>query len=387
VSLRAFVKDLAPKLVNYRLARAGLLNPTTPITFTFSVTAACQSLCKTCNIGALYLANPKSRKDDLSLDEIEKIFKSIGHIHFFNISGGEPFLRKDLPQIVGLACRYLTPRMVHTPTNGFTPKHIQEATREILQIMKEYDPTVPFTVKPSIDGVGEKHDWVRGLKGNFVRLEETFKRLKVLQQEYPNLHVEAGTVVSKYNINDIEEIADYVHKLGIESYRNEVAEERSEFDNIGGGITPSAEEYRDAMIVFSRKIRDHLGGKRQLAKITESFRLVYYDIAARILAERRQVIPCYGGITNVQMNYKGDLWPCCTLGYDQPLGNLREANYEFWKVFHSRQANTVRQFIKDEKCHCPLANQYYSNMLLNFQTMIRVLANYGREMIRAAFSR
>jgi hypothetical protein len=130
------------------------------------------------------------------------------------------------------------------------------------------------------------------------------------------------------------------------------------------------------MIVFSRKIRDHLGGKRQLAKITESFRLVYYDIAARILAERRQVIPCYGGITNVQMNYKGDLWPCCTLGYDQPLG-----------IFHSREANTVRQFIKDEKCHCPLANQYYSNMLLNFQTMTRVLVNYGREMIRTAFSR
>jgi len=375
MNAKIFLSELFPKTVNYRLARRGLLKPTTPITLTFSVTAACQSLCKTCQIGDLYRCHPERAKEDLTLEEIEQLFSRMGHIYFFNISGGEPFLRKDLPQIIKLACRYLKPGIVHIPTNALLPKRIEELTIEILKIMHELAPHAPLTVKPSIDGVGEKHDEIRGVTGNFTKLEETISRLKHIRQDYPTLHVELGTVVSNFNIDSLTEIEDYVHGLGIESYRNEIAEQREEFFNVGEPITPTGEQYQELMRVFKQKIRENLTLKRRLARITESFRLEYYDLVSKIMIEKTQVIPCYGGISNVHLNFNGELWPCCVLGYAKPLGNVRQADYDFYRVFHSQQAQDVRMHIREKKCWCPLANQAYSNILCHLPSLVRVGRN------------
>lgn len=375
MNARDYLRRILPKILRYRLFRLGMGRPANPITLTFSVTAACQSLCKTCNIGAKFFEDPKRRDRDLNLDEIEQIFRNMGPVYFFNISGGEPFIRKDLPQIIGLACKYLQPRIIHTPTNALMPERIRDLTRESLEIIKEIDPSIPFTVKPSIDGVGERHDEVRGVKGNFRKLEKTIGYLKALEQEYPNFHLELGTVISNYNVDHLEEIEDYVHSLGVQSYRNEVAEQRTEFFNIGDPITPDAETYERLMQGFAAKIRKNMAGKRRLAQITEALRLAYYELAIRILREKRQVIPCYGGVSNAHINYDGAVWPCCVLGYDKEMGSLRDHDYDFHRVWQSQQAGEVRQYIKDGKCACPLANQSYSNILCSPVYTVKVVRN------------
>lgn len=370
-----YIKELLHKTLNYKLARRGLWKATNPITLTFSVTASCQSLCKTCQIGKLYQQNPERAREDLTLEEIEKIFRSMGHIYFFNISGGEPFLRKDLPQIVELACKYLRPGIVHIPTNALAPKRIQVLTVQILSVMKESAPKTPLTIKPSIDGIGEKHDEIRGVKGNFKRLEKTISYLKEVEKEYPNFHLELGTVISNFNIDHLPDIEDYVHSSGIQSYRNEIAEQRTEFFNLKDPITPDATTYERLIREFKAKVIENIDKKRQLAKITESFRLVYYDLVVRILREQRQVIPCYAGISNVHINYDGEVWPCCVLGYNQPMGFLRKQQYDFQKVWHSNKANKVRKYIKDGNCACPLANQAYSNILCSPINLLKVAYN------------
>ena len=163
---------IMPYLVDYKLYRWFGKSGFQPMTLTYSVTAACQSRCKTCQIGAMFCQDPTRPEKDLRLDEIEKIFKSMKPVYFFNMSGGEPFLRKDLPEIVALACKYLKPRVIHTPTNAILSDRIIEKTEQILNVIREYDPTVPFTVKPSIDGVGELHDEIRGVKVLFSTLND-----------------------------------------------------------------------------------------------------------------------------------------------------------------------------------------------------------------------
>lgn len=145
---------LMPHLASYKMNRWFGNKKFTPMTLTYSVTAACQSKCKTCQIGAMYCQDPSRAEKDLTLGEVEKIFSSMKPIYFFNMSGGEPFLRKDLPEIVEMACRYLKPRVIHTPTNAIMTDRIIENTEKIIKIIRTYDATVPFTVKPSIDGVG-----------------------------------------------------------------------------------------------------------------------------------------------------------------------------------------------------------------------------------------
>lgn len=371
MNLREYIFRIFPRIVNYKLARYKIVRPTSPITLTFSITAACNSLCKTCNIGLVHSQNPHRVKENLTLDEIEKIFQTVGHIYFFNISGGEPFMRNDFPDIVELACKYLKPRIIHSPTNALLPQKVYEGTKRSLEIINRYDPKIEFSIKPSIDGVGAKHDEVRGVPGNFKKLEETIQLLKKFEK-HPNFHIELGTVISRYNINDLDAIEDYVHSIGIQSYRNEIAEQRTEFFNLNDPITPSAEEYQKLMERFKKKIKENIKGKKRYARITEAFRLVYYDLVPKILKGKN--IPCYAGISNVHINFNGEVWPCCVLGYDKPMGNLRDFNYDFNKMWHSKKANQVRKFIRINGCPCPLANQAYSNILCNFRSMLKVIA-------------
>ncbi len=373
MKLTDFLTEIFPKTLNYRLARMGLLKPVRPVTLTYSVTGACNSLCKTCAIGEMCRKDPQRLKQDLTLDEIEKIFKSIGHVYFFNVSGGEPFLRKDLFEIVALACKYLTPRIVHVPTNAILSQRIYDDSKRILDFLKQDFPQVQFSVKPSIDGVGDRHDEIRGVPGNFKKLEKTISLLKELEKDYPNFHLELGTVISQFNIHHLDEIENYVHSAGIQSYRNEIAEQREEFYNIGDPITPSGEDYERLMKRFKEKVKENIKGKKRLAQVTEALRLTYYDIAVRIMKEKRQVIPCYAGISNVHLNYDGQLWPCCVLGYAKPLGNLRETGYDFDRIWFSERAKAVRTSIRNKECACPLANQAYSNILCHAPSIIKSL--------------
>lgn len=373
-----YAKELLPKMVRYRLARHGLMGPGVPINLTFSVTNVCQSKCRTCNIWELYQNQPEKRHAELALEEIEKIFQSMGHIYVFNISGGEPFLRPDIAEIIASACQHLSPGIVHIPTNAIAKNRIEAKTREILEGLKSNYPHTQLTIKPSLDHIEEKHDEIRGVPGNFNKVMDVYHRLKDLQSDYPNLHVELGTVISRWNVGEVKEIAQHVTKLGVDSYRNEIAEQRSEMFNTQNDITPDAEQYDQAIGFFVEQIRQHMKNRNMFQRITNAFRLVYYGLAIRILKEKRQVIPCYAGISNVHLTPYGDIWACCTLGYDKPMGNLRDYNYDFKALWSSPAARKVRTEIREGRCHCPMANQTYSNMLMHGPSLFQVM----REIIK-----
>ncbi len=371
----SYIKEIILKITRYRLYMLGLSSPGKPLNLTFSVTNLCQSRCKTCSIWKLYRDNPTKRDEELTIDEIEKIFKSMGHVYLFNVSGGEPFLRKDLSQIIELACRHLTPGIIHIPTNAIAVDTVERETKKILDIIKRINPHIQLTIKPSLDHAGERHDDIRGVKGNYIRVIDLFNRLKGMKEEYPNLHVELGTVISSWNVNDIEEISRFAMAMEPDSYRNEIAEKRAEMFNMEEPVTPGVDSYKKAVDQFIKEIKGRKGDLSFFQRINNAFRLVYYYLAIRIMEENRQVIPCYAGISNAHMSPYGDIWPCCTLGYDKSMGNLRDYNYDFRSLWNSADANKIRRYIKDKNCSCPLANQTYSNILMHLPSMVKVIRN------------
>ena len=375
----SYLKEILPKMLYYRMVHAGWARPAKLLNLTFSVTNLCQSKCKTCSIWQLYRQNPNRLHDELTLDEIDKIFQSIGHVYVFNVSGGEPFLRKDFVEIVELACHHLSPGIIHIPTNAIATRLIAEKTHQIINILKHRYPDTRLTVKPSLDHIDSRHDGIRGVKGNFEKVMALFETLKAMKADYPHFHVELGTVISRWNVDDIEEIAAFITKLNPESYRNEIAEQRSEMLNIENDITPGADEYQKAIAFFVDQIKTNMKDKLFFHRITNAFRLEYYNLAIEILGQHHQVIPCYAGISNAHMTPYGDIWACCTLGYDKPMGNLRDFGYDFARLWNSPQANEVRQFIHDKNCHCPMANQMYSNIMMHLPSLSRVL---GRIFIK-----
>ena len=375
ISNLKYAKFVLPRMIGYRLSKLGLMKSPSPIAVVFSVTSACQSLCKSCNIGLVFQKNPSIIKDDLKIDEIEKMFKSMDPVFYFNISGGEPFLRPDLPKIVDLACTYLKPKVIHTPTNALSPEVIEKKTREIMEIIKKHGDKTIFTIKPSFDGIGEDHDYIRGVKGNFVKLMETLDRLKKLKNDYPNLDVGVGTVISKLNMHKIKEIADFGKKQNVDTYISEIAEKREEMFNLEDDVTPSPAEYEYVIEQFKSELKNNMVGKNFLSKFIQALRLTYYDLAVKIMKEQRQVIQCYGGSGGVHLNAKGQLWACATLAYSKPMGTIRDFDYDFKKMYYSDQAEEVRKFIFAKKCHCPLASISYINIPLHLRSSLKVVKN------------
>ncbi len=356
------------RVIRYRFARMGLASVGMPLVLTFSVTNKCNSKCKTCNIWK----KPDRSSEELNLEEIETIFRSIGKLYFLNMSGGEPFLRNDLLDIIRLSERYLYPNLVHIPSNGLLTDLIEQRVKEILETISS---KTFLTIKLSLDGVGELHDEIRGVKNNFLKVTETYSRLSNLRQKYPNFHLGFNTITSKFNLNHLDEIIDYARSLKPDSYVTEIAENRSELFNLPDDITLDAETYQKLILSFRENTRQNLKSRRSISKYTEASRLVYYDYVVRILNEKRQVLPCYAGLSNAHLNPFGEVWPCCILAYTQSMGNVRDFGCDFKKLWNSNRAQTVRTYIKDGNCYCPMANQSYSNMLCSMTAMAKVAKN------------
>lgn len=132
------------------------------------------------------------------------------------------------------------------------------------------------------------------------------------------------------------------------------------------------------LFVLLQKVKANLKNKKSLAKTTESMRLVYYDLVVKILREKKQVIPCYAGISNIHLNYDGNIWPCCVLGYAHSMGNIRDYDFDYDALYNSQKAKEVWKYIKEGNCYCPLANQAYSNMLIEFSYFMRMVGNYWK---------
>lgn len=330
-----------------------------PLNITLSVTYNCNSRCKTCNIW-----KKRANGKDLSLEEFDLIFRSLGKTpYWFTISGGEPFLRRDIVDICQSIYLHCEPGIINIPTNGLSCDTILETVSQIAASC----PKTHIVINLSLDGIGTEHDDLRGVPGNWNKAMKTYNALRSLN--HSNLEVGVHTVISRYNVNSVPRIYEYIAaELKPNSYITEIAEERVELDTIGAGITPSLEEYTTAIDYLSQKIKQSKFSG--ISKITQAFRLQYYDLVKQTMRKKMQVIPCYAGFASAQIAPDGDVWMCCIKA--EPVGNLRAAGYDFGRVWFSDRAEEARSRIKNKECYCPMANASYTNMLCHLPTLVKV---------------
>ncbi|MEW6063434.1 MAG: radical SAM protein [Nanoarchaeota archaeon] len=343
--------------ISYKLFRTINWPKKLPFNLTLGLTYRCNSKCSTCNIWRM------TSKDELTLQEYNKIFKNLGKkAEWITFSGGEPFLRTDIIEIVKSAYNNCNPKTIVIPTNAILYQIIPKKVEEILKAC----PKTRITINLSLDGIGKKHEKIRGIKNNFEYFLRTYDGLKKLKH-YKNFELGIHTVISRFNVSNIKEIYEYVSKnLDPDSYITEIAEQRVELDTIGMDITPNEKEYATAINYLIDEI------KKRKFTLKQRFRIQYYNLVKEILAKKTQVIPCYAGFASAQIAPNGDVWTCCIRA--QPMGNLRKVNYDFKKVWFSKRADELRKSIKNKECYCPLANASYSNLLINQKSLAKIIA-------------
>jgi len=354
--------ELIPKLPLYwsfyHLGRPRML----PFSIVVSVSYRCNSKCKTCDVW-------RKPNDDMSVDEWRKVFAHLGHSPFYlTFTGGEPFLRADLHEMVIAGAELCRPGVITIPTNGLLTKRILDRVDQICRAA----PHAKIGINLSLDGIGEEHDEIRQVPGNWERAMATWDGLKALQGQHENLVLSVHTVVSKFNTGRIRDIVEGLAFLEPDSYITEVAEERVELDTVGWDITPSPEAYGPIADYLSARAKATPTGGKRLARFTQAFRAQYYQLAKHVLQEQTQVIPCQAGWASGHIAPNGDIWTCCIRA--EPVGNLRQTDYDLRPIWFEQvgEMRRLRKSIAAKECACPMANASYANMLLHAPTVARV---------------
>lgn len=330
-----------------------------PLNITISPSPKCNSRCLTCNIWM-------KRENELTIEEWDKVLTSIGTApYWFTISGGEPLMYPHIVELTKLVYDRCQPGIINIPTNG-----ILRSGPDRVRAILEHCTDTQLIINLSLDGVGEKHDFIRGVMGNFEKFEERIEQYYALRDEFPNLTIGIHSVISVFNVDDVDELIEYADRSRADQFITEIAEPRVELDTVGLPITPDPASYAAAIDRLIAYVNEHQSRYKGLARITEAFRVEYYKLVKRILDEEDQVIPCYAGWASAQIYASGSVWPCCVRADE--LGNLRDHDYDFSRIWFGDTIKEVRRSIKAKECHCPLANASYTNMLMDVPTVARV---------------
>jgi len=338
------------------------------------VTERCNSRCKTCKIWM-----KRTQGKELEVYEWDRILAQIGrHIGFYTFSGGEPFMRRDLPELLSLPFEYGNPRFLTVPTNGLLPDRVHDYLECFFQNIEGRDIQTEVYCNVSVDAVGYLHDEIRGVEGNFSKVLETIENLKKIRARRRQLKIGIHTLISRFNLNEISSIYDRFLPLDhIDSMGCSIAEERHELGTTGESIAPSKDETREILDMLTSRISPH----KKLNRTLKSLRVGYYDFLKKWITCGRQPMSCFAARSSCQITADGNVVSCGARWTEEGLiGNLREVDYDFRKIWYSPQADRVRSSIRQGACSCPQLHVYYGTVACHPIEMSKIVL---KRMVRA----
>ncbi|MBU4251662.1 MAG: radical SAM protein [Candidatus Omnitrophica bacterium] len=149
----------------------------------------------------------KKKNYEVTLDEVNSIFSRLRPLDVVRITGGEPFLRNDLAEIVGIINKYAKSPIVHITTNG-------TLTEKILSFIRKVKNPRNIHIKISIDALREEHNRVRGVNDSYAKAMLTLAELSGLKQKYGFYLGVNQTIVSpecRDDYNGLQEICNKYH--------------------------------------------------------------------------------------------------------------------------------------------------------------------------------
>ena len=338
--------ELLSKIIAYNFFKKINHPKHLPMILTFSVNDYCNSRCKTCNI---WMNDATEKKEgELGLEEIEKIFSQFNRIYWVTITGGEPFLRNDLAKIIGILHYKAKTKIITISTNGITTDEIIHCIKEILNSCQN----LKLVINLSLDGVGEQHDRIRGVKGNFEATINTFKELKKIRNK--RLIIGFNTVISRYNVKNLPKIYSNLQKFNPDSYVMEVAENRIKLYNQDLLIVPEKNDYQRALYFLIKNL------KRKKSDVPEIIRKLRIEFYKYLVSNKR--LENFEGIASAYIMSDGEVRVSDSKRFI--LGNLRDVDYNFKELWFSKKANKIRK-IMNKSYKTMVANAFYTNFICN----------------------
>lgn len=179
-----------------------------PSFVTFLATWRCNARCIFCDIWK----KEGSKKEEITPTEIKRFFSDFKTVDVFRVTGGEPFLRSDIAEIINGVDASTHVSMVHITSNGFLTDKIIASLKAVKNLGKVH-------IKISIDNVGDEHDKVRGVRGAYAMAMKTIEALCALRNQYPGFHVGVNqAIVDETKLDSYAELKKILDPMKVPIY-------------------------------------------------------------------------------------------------------------------------------------------------------------------------
>jgi MoaA/NifB/PqqE/SkfB family radical SAM enzyme len=336
-----------------RLTLASYSEPPSPPFLVLFINSICNMKCEHC-----FYWQELNQRDDLTAAEIFKLSESLGPIENLNLSGGEPFLRREFSEICRQFIRHNKVRQIYVPTNGWYTKKTVEQVELTLR-----EPGLDlFVVELSLDGLAEFHDRFRVAPGSFARAMETYDALVAIQATDPRLRIHAISTATDVNTTEIRQLTTYLFDRCPGMDHHNLALIRGDRKN-PALRAPAVSEYQQ-LYEYVRRLWHPREQGRYGAIVEPMLQWAKTETVVR----RTQVVPCRAGILSAVVYANGDVGVC---ELHEPLGNLRQRSFP--EIWSSPEAQRLRKSIANKECYCTTEVFLWSSIVYQPLSLVRAM--------------
>lgn len=264
---------------------------------------------------------PTKKSEEVTPQDLERL---PGGYRFANVTGGEPFLRKDIEDILEVVLSK-TERLV-VSTNGFY-------TDKILAAAEKFYPKIG--VRISIEGLPCANDELRGLKDGFDHGLRTLLGLRQMGID----DIGFGITVSDRNAKDMIELYELAEAMGLEfataAMHNTYYFHKN--DNHFDDVEMITEEFK--------RVAERL---MKTTRPKNWFRAYFNYGLANYVHGNKRLLPCDVGSDLFFMDPFGEIRPCN--GMEETMGNIKTQSFD--EIWNSPEAQAVRNKVGkcDKQC-------------------------------------
>ena len=330
-----------------------------PLSLVHFLTNRCNARCSFCFID---FDNPLTFKNELTLEEIDKVTKKLPKsLININFTGGEPFAHKNINEVAKLYFKNTDINSIFITSNGSLPDRMINFCKEITN--KFPDKKLFFSL--SIDSFEEEHNKIRKVKDIFKSCINVFHELRKIS---PNIQTNIAITVSHENHSRVIDLYDFLkNKYGVNSFSAILAREEGVYKIPEMSKKKILKAYHDLTQKIKNdltKISKEYGYKNSLqAKVMNEKNKIVYDQIYSTSIKNEFISNCFAGSLFGVIQANGDISPCEIL--DDKFGNLREFDYDFTKLWNKNSRKGFCKKIKNNKCFCTYECAWTFNILGN----------------------
>jgi MoaA/NifB/PqqE/SkfB family radical SAM enzyme len=330
-----------------------------------------------------YAGEMDKKAPELTFEEIKKLSETAGPFKRLWLSGGEPTLREELPEIVEMFYRNNHITDINFPTNGIKTDRIIEWITRIRQSC----PDCNVSISISLDGFGQTHDTQRGIP-SFYQAALTLKKIDDYFRDDGHVLKNIATVITKYNVDQIVDFAAWVYgRFNVSTHTIEAARGMTREDGVKVLTEKSLKEIQDKVAPYYPLYAKRIGeGMNFIGRgLTEFFylgrmRAMYYLRAVNLEHPTPWNMDCTAGETTLVIDYDGRFRAC---ELREPIGKVQDYGCNIAAIMESEAMQKEIAAIGygyKANCWCTHGCWIMSSITFNPRKMISMLIKANKEV-------